>query len=1685
MPFSGGEGTRDNPYLISTPADLNNIRNYIQEGNDLFFEQTNDIDLGVYSNWQPIPENRYDDMKFMYRGNNHKITNLTIDRPEENGVALFSTVKVGPDSGAYFKIYDLVIENANIVGQDVVAGFIGSTDQRQGDTGDVTLLRCMIKDSVIEGRVRVEERYNDYLDRVEYFAYGGGAIAGLIGYGDTNTRIFDCVSANNTIKGLLTVGGAVGKWRGSHIDNVASYKNTIIIDTSYMREVGAEDGYFGNYNPEYIGTLIGSFRCWWQSDNLIESDNNIINYEQAAIGYYSSYESYYEPDKENCFYELGATIDKYDIFTGVTYEQMHYPLDEELFKKPKWYMGYFEEWIADESILSGLPIPIGLLWAFWPKITFEITDGTEHQPYSMVRPGNSINNIYMEYRSFYMLNEYIIDAHIDENVYVFKPGTYKVLFGAEGYMPIEKTITVPYFDSTVTISCENNGKPNKIIGNSKDLFNVRFGVLEDYSLKADINLQKDPQIISPLLKKYKCFDDYTQSNNNFKQIRTFYMGTSGNINYTGIFDGKGHIISNMYSSNKGKEFYDEEGNEIYYDYNTGLFEEIEGTIKNLFIKDAKLENYNPELYVSMGILAETIRGNVVIENVHIINGYIYYLPECEIWDIGLLVGYNLTKRYQDETGDWHYPAAFIIEECSVTGEIIGGSEMGGIIGWTLTSSGSEKGIIKNCYSRVKITGYGYLGGIVGYDDGVKFINCYTVSEINSEWDSGAFAGYSEQPTGSNCYFNEDVSGYGTDPIAIPRLTQEMKMYSNFDLNKFRTENDEFDFNRGELKKVFVKDNTLQLMKNIPDYNLCPVSTNYTGVSWFSEIKIINQNGDVLLNAQYDTYSQTGHRDNTSTVLEVSAGDILDITLTNGSNYNQTMSMGANFNGTLETIMDIAYTSGTHTFQWTVPANQGIFALSFWVEYGSDYVSGCGNYSYIERQDFSLAIDTEVGLSSAGYRKSTPIYFGEANEIYSSLIEWDANDNGQTVIIETSVDEGQSWQLAQNGHPIPNITAGCSSVIVKQTLTTDDITVTPALNSIYYEVQANVNPKPTYTDWDFVNFWEQDANENNGYPILYDLPWNVITISNGELKILEELTGLEGSSDTWANLSKTSIGFALPWEIVCNFGFDISREYPIVRTDRAKRSEDGGQMDAGGTVIDIGPYAQELEEGKVKGFVQYRPDYMPDFGDFRAYQTDYVLLPQYKPNLPLTELTDDISSSQISFDVVDGTQIPAGPGNLVIKESKYKFEIISYDSVTGNTVEGVIRGGFETRARNFYAGTILMEYKILEETLTWINNAWPLDPQRPYSYRAAIEIDTENNEGYQTFKFYGDAQMVEGNTKIDFSGLDRAERFIDGRDLDTLDELIDRGKFKIGEEIWEGWNDEEFKNWVWEEISGWDNNFQIGSLTEKELKSLIINLSSYTLDDLEGLTISELENLLKDILDTVSEAQIDTLYKNADTYLSSDIDEKQLIIGVEDSSKLEVPPARAVIKITEDHREIIEYESVSSNDLTDVLRGDPSFSFPAGTGVWKYGTDYNYLDELLRFLMPQPKGAFSDWTEEELKNFIKFLLLDDYDWNFEVDFPFYKWEDDIKAVLNVNIKDNTSIELEYNEEGPYKYMKDFKLGDVIVAEYEGEFRALVRIIEVKEEESGEGGRRYTLTLGRNFENLLSKINKNGDEVSRRL
>lgn len=114
---------------IYTAEDLYKIR-YNLTGKYILM---NDIDLSEYSQgegWDPIKgvemgsgpyTTRYIPFKGILDGNGHKIKNLKINRPNENGIGLFSTIEYPGE------VKNLSLENVNIIGKDIVGALAGGS----------------------------------------------------------------------------------------------------------------------------------------------------------------------------------------------------------------------------------------------------------------------------------------------------------------------------------------------------------------------------------------------------------------------------------------------------------------------------------------------------------------------------------------------------------------------------------------------------------------------------------------------------------------------------------------------------------------------------------------------------------------------------------------------------------------------------------------------------------------------------------------------------------------------------------------------------------------------------------------------------------------------------------------------------------------------------------------------------------------------------------------------------------------------------------------------------------------------------------------------------------------------------------------------------------------------------------------------------------------------------------------------------------------------------------------------------------------------------------------------------------------------------------------------------------------------------------------------------------------------
>jgi hypothetical protein len=200
--FSGGTGEPDDPYLISTPEELNGI-GHKPRLMGAHFKLTNDIDLAgikfsfIASRWYPF--------RGTFDGNGHTISNFTYTSTEATYVGLFRYT-----FGAQIKDLGLIDPNGQADRGDFHGCLVGRVD-----AGSIT--DCYVERGSISG--------NDNVGQL--VGYNGGAIinchatgdvigedavGGLVG--ENSDTISNCLS-NCSVNGKDNTGGLVGKNSGS------------------------------------------------------------------------------------------------------------------------------------------------------------------------------------------------------------------------------------------------------------------------------------------------------------------------------------------------------------------------------------------------------------------------------------------------------------------------------------------------------------------------------------------------------------------------------------------------------------------------------------------------------------------------------------------------------------------------------------------------------------------------------------------------------------------------------------------------------------------------------------------------------------------------------------------------------------------------------------------------------------------------------------------------------------------------------------------------------------------------------------------------------------------------------------------------------------------------------------------------------------------------------------------------------------------------------------------------------------------------------------------------------------------------------------------------------------------------------------------------------------------------------
>lgn len=280
--FSGkGMGTKEKPYEITNPKQLNEVRNNLLA----HYILKNDIDLTEIDNWKPIG-GKDNPFKGSLDGKGHKINNMNIMYKEvgyEDYVGLFGYSENASFQNIICEDIYIMVDKAdtdfrpNWGGEVFVGGIVGGTP---GEENVTNITNCCVNGAI------------SIINCSDAFV---GGIVGLTGI----NKIINCTNRTNISvisnkdgryekDGEIYVGGIVGKasrYGGANIERCYNYGNLVLEGADvYGGGISGEDGHIvkcinkgkieGKANaPQYvtyggIGGIVGE-----TSHTVIESVN--------------------------------------------------------------------------------------------------------------------------------------------------------------------------------------------------------------------------------------------------------------------------------------------------------------------------------------------------------------------------------------------------------------------------------------------------------------------------------------------------------------------------------------------------------------------------------------------------------------------------------------------------------------------------------------------------------------------------------------------------------------------------------------------------------------------------------------------------------------------------------------------------------------------------------------------------------------------------------------------------------------------------------------------------------------------------------------------------------------------------------------------------------------------------------------------------------------------------------------------------------------------------------------------------------------------------------------------------------------------------------------------------------------------------------------------------------------------
>ena len=278
--MSGGSGTQDDPWLISTAADLKALADYINSGNatdcdadvdvcggvgnfhGYYFKQTADIDLqGV--EWDPIGYDGEEGSYFAgnYDGSNYVIRNAAFDGKDNdsrNCVGIFGWVAFG-------SVSNLHIENVAFSSSGFASQYVGGL---AGVVFDSSITNCSVKNSTLNSARTIRNTTR-----------AGALIASVAG-----GTIKECSAENNQVISTSYAGGLIAEQDDDNSDGPTTFTNCYVVNSTVTASAEeSDDVVFGGFCGFVNGDDLNLTNCFVYDTAISIADNSQNSHDHFGI----------------------------------------------------------------------------------------------------------------------------------------------------------------------------------------------------------------------------------------------------------------------------------------------------------------------------------------------------------------------------------------------------------------------------------------------------------------------------------------------------------------------------------------------------------------------------------------------------------------------------------------------------------------------------------------------------------------------------------------------------------------------------------------------------------------------------------------------------------------------------------------------------------------------------------------------------------------------------------------------------------------------------------------------------------------------------------------------------------------------------------------------------------------------------------------------------------------------------------------------------------------------------------------------------------------------------------------------------------------------------------------------------------------------------------------------------------